>query len=303
MEENQKNPEVIPPDYSCGLVFRTLETTLIHEHTSWLGRNGIFYDNERSDVAGRHFTGPGVCLEHYLVFGWPEIQLGPRWNHRERIVEIFADELFLCPNCGEFSLKELWLSPLETLGIKIEGEQIAMWPHETRVTSECAKAIREFCQSRLKTDEFSLNKCEKKIQCRQFRAGALDRARRIWGWKDKQGEQDRLKAAKEEEKRIEQLLLNEGFVYLFRLGECFKIGIAKDVQKRLSSIQVSTPHNVELIKSWRCRNPLTLEKRMHERFKQYKVQGEWFRLPEDAVKFLLAIQDLRKEFAPDEQLE
>jgi hypothetical protein len=303
VEANSINPEVIPHDYSCGLVFRTFETTLIHEHTSWLGRNGIFYDNDRSDILGRYFTEPNACLERYLVFGWPEIKPGARWNHRERTVEVFADDLFLCPNCGEFSMKELWLDSPDILGLAIEGEQIARWPRETKVTPECAQSIREFCQSRLNTDEFSLKSCEKKIQCRQFRAGALDRARHKWGWKDKQGEQDRLDEAAEREKRIEQLLLNEGFVYLIQLDEFFKIGIAKDVQKRLSSIKVSTPHSVELIKSWRCRNPLTLEKRMHAQFKQYKVQGEWFRLPEDAVNFLLAIQDLRKEFAPDEQLE
>jgi hypothetical protein len=193
--------------------------------------------------------------------------------------------------------------PLRSLGLTIEGEQIMLWPSETRVTPQCLQAIREFCQLRLTVSEFSLKKCERKVQCRQFRAGALDRARHRYGWKDKQSEQDRLKAAEEEEKRIEQLLLNEGFVYLFRLGEFFKIGIAKDVQKRLSGIRVNTPHSIELIKSWRCRNPLTLEKRMHARFKQYKVQGEWFRLPGDAVNFLLTIEDLRKEFAPDEKLE
>jgi hypothetical protein len=78
VDESQKNPEVIPPDYSCGLVFRRLETTLIHEHTKWLGRNGIFYGNERSDIPGRYFTGPNACLERYLVHGWPEMKSGAR---------------------------------------------------------------------------------------------------------------------------------------------------------------------------------------------------------------------------------
>lgn len=299
MDEVETNPEIIPPDYSCGLIFRELHVTRIHEHSSWLGRDGIFYGNEVRSVPGRYFSGVSACLEKYLSCEWPKVDPGARWNHRERTVEIFADDLFLCPNCGEFNLQDLGLSPLKSLGLEIQGDLIERWPSKIRVTSECALQIKKFCQSRLCISEFSLKNCEKKIQCRQFRAGALNRARRIWGWKDNQSEQERLAKAAEEDKRIEQLLLNEGFVYLIRMGEFFKIGIAKDVHKRISAMRVNTPHSVELLKHWRCRNPRDFEKHMHLRFREFKVQGEWFRLPKDVVAFLIAADDLSKEFFPE----
>lgn len=303
MGEVETNPEIIPPDYSCGLIFRGFQVTLIHEHSRWLGRDGILHGNERSDVVSRHFWGVNACLEHYLMAGWPKAHPGARWNHRERSVSVFADDLFLCPDCGRFNLVDLGDHPLDVLGLEIEGEQIERWPSKIKLTSKSTEQFRNYCQSRLNIDEFELKKCERKVKCRQFCAGALDRARHVWGWKDNQSEQERLAKVAEEDKRIEQLLLNEGFVYLIRMGEFFKIGIANNFQTRLSAMRVNTPHNVELLKNWRCRNPRDFEKRMHLRFREFKVQGEWFRLPEDVVAFLIAMDDVSKVFPPERQNE
>ena len=68
------------------------------------------------------------------------------------------------------------------------------------------------------------------------------------------------------------------YVYLVRAGAFHKIGIAANVQKRMAGIQGGNPHTVELIGSWLHGDPRSIEQRLHWRFANKRVHGEWFSL-------------------------
>ena len=63
-----------------------------------------------------------------------------------------------------------------------------------------------------------------------------------------------------------------------------KIGRAKDVQSRLSSIQSSNPYKLELIASFFFFGHA--EKMLHEMFAEHRERGEWFRKNDDLMSFI-----------------
>ena len=71
------------------------------------------------------------------------------------------------------------------------------------------------------------------------------------------------------------------YVYFLRSGECIKIGKANNIRKRLKTIQTSNPYRVELLTFVKCDSEdqaFELEAYFHEKFKEHRTNGEWFRL-------------------------
>ena len=63
-------------------------------------------------------------------------------------------------------------------------------------------------------------------------------------------------------------------------GHQVKIGVAKDVEKRLKGMQTGNPHKLIILAKIPCdsrRHALHLEATLHERFKKDRMTGEWFR--------------------------
>jgi uncharacterized protein YlaI len=308
---DSSNPKTIPLEYSCGLITREFKITMMYEHQRWLTADGVFHGCEDSTgVSVRNYRDENncLCLGDYLRDGWPEAGTGARWYPRDRCVHVFADDLFLCPKCGTFSLVDLGFDPLDKLGLKIEGKRIQHWPTETLVTAECAQRIRSFCQDRLAIKEFFFKECDDKKACKEVQQIAMRRLRSVYGWGQKKRQTeipppplDRLPPPKiEKEKKAERLPWDEGHIYLIHMSGHYKIGIAKDTKKRISGIKTSSPFEIEILKSWRCKRPAIIEKIMHTLFGEHRVRGEWFRLPDEVVKYLLTVEDVRKEFAPDQ---
>ena len=309
MTGDSTNPKTIPIDYACGLIVREFKDTLMYEHQFGLAADRIYYGYGHSKgVSKRNYRDVNGCLESYLMHGWPEAEPGARWTHYDKIVTVFADDLFLCPKCGTFRLNDLGDDPLEKLGLKMEGKEIEYWPEKTLVTEECERNFRHFCETRLETKEFYLKECDDEKACNEVRQIAMRRLHAVYGW-GKKGRQteilppplDLLPPPKiETEKKAEHLPWDEGHIYLIRISDHYKIGIAKDIKKRISGIKTSSPFEIEILKYWRCKRPDIIEKIMHTRFGDHRVRGEWFRLPDEVVKYLLMVEDVRKEFAPDQ---
>lgn len=78
----------------------------------------------------------------------------------------------------------------------------------------------------------------------------------------------------------------KGFVYLLKTGEFYKIGMTKNVQKRITTLQTATPHKIELLAYKESDNACDDEKTAHKLFKDYRVSGEWFKLPTELVTAL-----------------
>ena len=77
-----------------------------------------------------------------------------------------------------------------------------------------------------------------------------------------------------------------GEVYLARHGtqKHYKIGFTKDVMRRGKEISVLLPEKLKLIHSIKTDDPSGVESYWHNRFKNKRMQGEWFELNSQDVK-------------------
>ena len=70
-------------------------------------------------------------------------------------------------------------------------------------------------------------------------------------------------------------------VYFIRAGKrgAIKIGVARNIGKRLAELQTANAYELHLIASIECDgmpSALRLEKQLHKRFKRQCIRGEWF---------------------------
>jgi len=69
-------------------------------------------------------------------------------------------------------------------------------------------------------------------------------------------------------------------VYLISVNEYentyYKIGVSKDVSKRVKNISTGNHLDVQILKEIKSAYPTKLEKRLHSHFKNKNVKGEWF---------------------------
>jgi len=70
-------------------------------------------------------------------------------------------------------------------------------------------------------------------------------------------------------------VVDSGYVYAIMAGQHIKIGWARDLDKRLATLQTSSPKRLQLLGSiiGFCSD----EGRLHERFARYHIRGEWYR--------------------------
>lgn len=78
-----------------------------------------------------------------------------------------------------------------------------------------------------------------------------------------------------------------GYVYLITNSEnsVYKIGVTRcyEENKRLKSIQTGNSQKLKMVMTFCTSWPFRLETMLHNRFKEYRVLGEWFELPQDVV--------------------
>lgn len=91
------------------------------------------------------------------------------------------------------------------------------------------------------------------------------------------------------------------YVYLLRTNEFYKIGITKNLSKRVKQLQTGNSEKIELICSYESDYAKKIEKTLHNKYASVKKTGEWFTLSvinelefineckaiEDNVKFLI----------------
>ena len=85
----------------------------------------------------------------------------------------------------------------------------------------------------------------------------------------------------------------EGYVYLLESSNgYYKIGRAREVGARLSTIQRSFPVEIKLIHCFRTTDYVSAEKYMHRRYSEYRLDKcEWFSLPQWAIEYITDIKD------------
>lgn len=76
-------------------------------------------------------------------------------------------------------------------------------------------------------------------------------------------------------------------VYFIRAGNMVKIGHSHNPESRLKSIQTSNPVKLEMLHVIRTRHQWSCEEKLHARFREDRVCGEWF-VYSDRIKSFIA---------------
>lgn len=88
------------------------------------------------------------------------------------------------------------------------------------------------------------------------------------------------------------------YIYLLRAGtNNYKIGIARNVKKRIESLQTSNSNLIDLITARLVKNPEQAERKLHKDLVDYKLNGgkEWFELnDEQAIDTAIKINKLEQ---------
>jgi hypothetical protein len=78
---------------------------------------------------------------------------------------------------------------------------------------------------------------------------------------------------------VDILLHETRFVYGIKsLDLIIKVGVAKDIEKRLDDMRLHNPHGCELVFYRKTYAPFLFEKMMHELLADKAVGQEWFRV-------------------------
>ena len=96
--------------------------------------------------------------------------------------------------------------------------------------------------------------------------------------------QNRIQHYLEEAEKEE--MCKEGFVYLIKCGEFYKIGKTTNLEKRIKQLTTGNPYPLILVNSIYSLDIDSLEKSFHSYYRQKRIIGEWFKLNfEEVLEF------------------
>lgn len=83
-----------------------------------------------------------------------------------------------------------------------------------------------------------------------------------------------------------------GFVYLLQSPTgYFKIGRTRNPERRISTLDVKLPFEIEVIALIPCPDMRQLERDLHERYADKRAGGEWFALTPEDVAYIKGLEE------------
>lgn len=89
------------------------------------------------------------------------------------------------------------------------------------------------------------------------------------------------------------------YVYVIRAGEFIKVGIARNLAKRIDQMQTGCPYEIEVLRAWPCSDPYAYERKLHHMLRAYRYRGEWFKVSNEGVEHLLNMRPPHQWIASD----
>jgi len=83
---------------------------------------------------------------------------------------------------------------------------------------------------------------------------------------------------------------DEGYIYLLKSGEYYKIGKTKYLDKRVTQLGVALPDPCVLIYAFKAKSRSRSEEDLHRRFNAARRNGEWFTLTPEQVEEIKSIR-------------
>ena len=73
---------------------------------------------------------------------------------------------------------------------------------------------------------------------------------------------------------------DKSYVYLLKVSSdgIYKIGVAKDVNRRVKQLQTGNPEEIQILKTFHSQYPYKIESYLHRKYKRNNVLGECFYL-------------------------
>lgn len=92
-------------------------------------------------------------------------------------------------------------------------------------------------------------------------------------------------------------------VYLIHCpDDNYKIGLTKNVDKRLSNLQGSCPFPLSIVATFETDRPRDDEADLHDALSYWKIHGEWFRLRPAFAERVIAFYEARQQEGPSSTL-
>ena len=184
-----EQPIEIPSDYGVIIICRHFKRTWIHERHFILGSQNEFRPPETSGIAWMQYGIGHQDLIQFLREGWPSPIPSASWDHERKRVEVFADDLFLCRECGRFyglghegqkqhdaehRLRALIRDPRQGIGD-------STW---SRLAPSDASGLRGFAASRLRVPQFYMQQCKDQDYCQRIKARGIKEFNSLTGGRE-----------------------------------------------------------------------------------------------------------------------